>query len=66
MITIKRHPNLDNWINISFFGKIIEQTTSRAEALKVAESVSRKHRAKVYDLDKNRIHLRNAKPARIS
>ena len=66
MITIKRHPNLDNWINISFFGKIIEQTTSRAEALKVAESVSRKHKAKVYDLDKNPIHLRNAKPARIS
>ena len=66
MITIKRHPNLDNWINISFFGKIIEQTTSRAEALKIAESVSRKHKAKVYDLDHNPIHLRHEKTSGIS
>jgi len=51
MITIKRHPNLNNWINISFFGKVIEQTTSRAEALRIAEKTSRKHKTKIYDID---------------
>jgi len=60
MITIKRHPNLDNWINVSFFGKLIEQTTCRVEALQIAGKLSRKHKdAEIYDLDANPIHLRN-------
>lgn len=60
MITIKRHPNLDNWLNISFFGKLIDQTTSRVEALAIAGKLSRKNKdAEVYDLDANPIHLRN-------
>lgn len=62
MITIKRHPNLDNWLNISFFGKLIDQTTSRVEALAIAGKLSRKNKnAQVYDLDANPIHLRDGK-----
>lgn len=60
MITIKRHPNLDNWINISFFGKLVEQTTSRAKALRFASALSRKHNANIFDLDEKPIHERNA------
>ena len=60
MITIKRHPNLDNWLNVSFFGKLIEQTTCRVEALQIAGKLSRKHKdAEIYDLDASPIHLRN-------
>lgn len=59
MITIKRHPNLDNWINISFFGKLVEQTTSRARALRLASALSRKHNANIFDLDELPIHLRD-------
>ena len=67
MITIKRHPNLDNWLNISFFGKLIEQTTCRAEALQIAGKLSRKHKdAEIYDLDANPIHLRHEQATRKS
>jgi hypothetical protein len=61
MITIKRHPNLDNWINISFFGKLIEQTTSRAKALRLATALSRKNNdVVIHDLDELPIHLRSS------
>ena len=64
MITIKRHPNLDNWLNISFFGKLIDQTTDRVQALAIAGKLSRKNKnAEIYDLDANPIHLRNGKSA---
>jgi len=51
MITIKRHPNLNNWIEIRFFSKLIDQVTGRAQAVRIAERFSKKNKgAKIYDL----------------
>tara|TARA_B100000073_G_scaffold308534_1_gene279597 strand:- start:381 stop:548 length:168 start_codon:yes stop_codon:yes gene_type:complete len=51
MITIKRHPNLNNWIEIRFFSKLIDQVTGRAQAVRIAERVAKKNKgAKIYDL----------------
>tara|TARA_B100000287_G_scaffold77774_1_gene69888 strand:+ start:672 stop:836 length:165 start_codon:yes stop_codon:yes gene_type:complete len=50
MITIKRHPNLNNWIEIRFFSQLIDQVTGRAQALRIAHDLSKQKKAKVYDL----------------
>ncbi len=59
MITIKRHPNLDNWINVLRFNKVMEQTTSRVKALKLAKTFSKKFNEPMVDADKGEIHLRH-------
>ena len=53
MITIETHPNLSNWINLHFMGKLVDQFTSRAKALGVAKSLVRKHKSAILDLDTN-------------
>jgi len=58
MITIKRHANLDNWINILRFGKVIEQTTDRAKALRIAQSIAKKRKEIFVDADLGVIHAR--------
>tara|TARA_B100002019_G_scaffold282551_1_gene287914 strand:+ start:443 stop:610 length:168 start_codon:yes stop_codon:yes gene_type:complete len=51
MITIKRHPNLNNWLEIRFFSQLIDQVTGRAQAVRIAERVARQNKgAKIYDL----------------
>ena len=55
MITIETHPNLSNWIDLRFFGKLVDQFTSRAKALSVAKSLARKHKSAVLDLDSNEV-----------
>jgi hypothetical protein len=52
MITIERHPNLDNWIEIRYFGKLLDQFTSRVHAVRFAKQSATKHRTKVVDLDR--------------
>jgi hypothetical protein len=60
MITIKRHANLDNWINILRFNKVIEQTTSRAKALRIATAKAKKFNEVLVDADEGVIHHRHA------
>jgi len=59
MITIKRHPNLDNWINVLRFNKVLEQTTSRAKALRMAKSIAKKKNEVLFDADLGAVHQRN-------
>jgi len=51
MITIERHPNLDNWIEIRYWGKLLDQFTSRIEAHRFAVAQAKEKRTKVVDLD---------------
>tara|TARA_B000000557_G_scaffold77247_1_gene61844 strand:- start:2995 stop:3177 length:183 start_codon:yes stop_codon:yes gene_type:complete len=44
MIKITIHPNFKNWLNVSVFGRIIDQVTCNAQALEIAKEVARKER----------------------
>ena len=50
MITIKRHPNLTNWIEIRFFAELVDQVVGRAKALRIASHLASKKNAQVVDL----------------
>jgi hypothetical protein len=50
MITIKRHPNLTNWLEVRFFSELIDQVTGHAQALKLAQTTARNRGGKVFDL----------------
>lgn len=52
MITIKRHPNLDNWLEVRYFGKLLDQFTSVVQAHRFAARQAKQKRAKVVNLDK--------------
>ena len=56
MITIKRHPNLDNWINLTINGKLFKQLTSRSKAVKIAHTMGKLKGMKVIDLDEGMKH----------
>ena len=56
MITIKRHPNLDNWINLALNGKVFKQLTSRSKAVKIAHAMGKIKGLKVLDLDVGERH----------
>jgi hypothetical protein len=58
MITIKRHANLDNWINIFRFNKVIEQTTCKAKAMRIAKAIARSKNEPIVDADEGAIHAR--------
>ena len=51
MITITRHPNLDNWIEIRRWGKLLEQFSSRVKAYRFATRQAKARGEKLYDLD---------------
>ena len=57
MITIKRHVNFDNWINVNFYGKVVDQFTCRLQAHAFAKKLSKKYKAKVVNLDCGPRHL---------
>ena len=52
MITIKRHVNLDNWIEVRFFGKLLDQFTSSSRAYAFARDTAEEKKVKVYNFDK--------------
>ena len=52
MITIKRHVNLDNWIEVRFFNKLLDQFTSSARAYAFARDTAEEKKVKVYNFDK--------------
>jgi|TARA_R110000824_G_scaffold108466_1_gene255508 hypothetical protein len=49
MITIKRHPNLTNWLEIRFFSEVLDQVVGRAKALRIATHLAKKKNAQVVD-----------------
>ena len=51
MIKIERHVNLDNWINVSIYNKLVDQFTSRVHAVRYAKKLAQERRMKVLDLD---------------
>ena len=51
MVIIEQHPNMDNWINVNLYNKLVDQFTSRPEALRLAKTLARKHRTGIMDLD---------------
>tara|TARA_B100000029_G_C16751224_1_gene658283 strand:+ start:210 stop:401 length:192 start_codon:yes stop_codon:yes gene_type:complete len=51
MIIIERHVNFDNWINVSVYNRLIDQFTSRIEAVRFAKKLAQDRRMKVLDLD---------------
>ncbi len=55
MITIQRHENLDNWIEVRFHGKLLEQFTSQVKAYQFARHQAQKTRTKIWNLDKGLI-----------
>jgi len=52
MITIERHPNLDNWIEVRYFGKLLDQFTSLVKAHRFASTQATKKKTRVLNLDK--------------
>ena len=52
MITIERHPNLDNWLEVRHFGKLLDQFTSLVEAHRFASEQAREKRTRVLNLDR--------------
>lgn len=61
MITIERHPNLDNWLEVKYFGKLLDQFTSLVKAHQFADAEAKKKKTKVissYDgFNGNKRHL---------
>jgi hypothetical protein len=53
MIKIERHVNLNNWINVSIYNKLVDQFSSRIEAVRFAKRIAKERRMKVLDLDDN-------------
>tara|TARA_R100000808_G_scaffold1019_3_gene4856 strand:- start:682 stop:864 length:183 start_codon:yes stop_codon:yes gene_type:complete len=58
MIIIERHENMDNWIEVKFYGKLLDQFTSKVQAYKFAQQQAKKLKAKIYDWDKGAIKER--------
>ena len=48
MITISRNPNFSNWLNISLFGKVIDNARTMTQARRIADSIQKKERVAVY------------------
>jgi hypothetical protein len=44
MIKISVHPNFCNWLNVSVFGKVVDQATCQAKALQIAKDLARKNK----------------------
>lgn len=61
MITIKRHPNLDNWIEVRYFSKLLNQFSSRVQAYRFACKEAKDRKTKMMDLDKGEINYRPLK-----
>ena len=52
MITIKRHPNLDNWLEVRHFNKLLDQFTCLIEAHRFASDQAKQKHTRVVNLDK--------------
>ena len=46
MITISRNPNFREWLNITMFGKLVDNVKSSARAYHVAQRLQIEHKQK--------------------
>lgn len=46
MITISRNPNFKEWLNITMFGKLVDNVKSSARAYHVAQRLQIEHKQK--------------------
>jgi|DEB0MinimDraft_3_1074331.scaffolds.fasta_scaffold174258_2 hypothetical protein len=54
MLSVKRHPNLDNWFEVRIFGELIDQFTSAVKAIQFAEKIKKKERFDIVHIDLKR------------
>ena len=57
MITISRNPNFKEWLNITMFGKLVDNTKSTARAFHIAHQMQIKHKEKTGEI----VHIRKVK-----
>jgi len=41
MLSVERHPNLDNWFEVRAFGKMLDQFTSAVRAIQFAKKIQK-------------------------
>jgi|TARA_A100001015_G_C14689771_1_gene593983 hypothetical protein len=46
MITISRNQNFKEWLNVSLFGKVVDNAKRSAQALRIASEIQEKHKQK--------------------
>ena len=46
MITIKQNLNFSNWLNINFFGELIDNAKNASEAMKIAKKIQKEEKLK--------------------
>lgn len=54
MITISRNQNFKEWLNITMFGKLVDNAKSHARALHIAHQMQIKHKEKTGEI----LHIR--------
>ena len=54
MITISRNPNFKEWLNITMFGKLVDNVKSSARAYHVAQRLQIEHKEKTGEI----VHIR--------
>ena len=42
MLSVERHPNLDNWFEVRVFDRLVDQFTSAVKAIKLAKEIQKK------------------------
>ena len=42
MLSVERHPNLDNWFEVRVFDRLVDQFTSAVKAVKLAKEIQKK------------------------
>ena len=41
MLSVERHPNLDNWFEVRVFDRLFDQFTSAVKAIKLAKEIQK-------------------------
>jgi hypothetical protein len=44
MLSVERHPNLDNWFEVRVFDRLVDQFTSAVKAIKLAKEIQKEER----------------------
>ena len=47
MINVDKNPNFANWFDIRLFGKLVDNATSHANAMRIARKLSKKTKAPI-------------------
>ena len=44
MLSVERHPNLDNWFEVRVFDRLVDQFTSAVKAIKLAKEIQKEEK----------------------